>query len=346
MKLKTMQLANPHREKILLRVDFNVKAENGKVKEKFKINAVKETIEWLLERENKIALLSHWGRPSGKDKNFSLNRIKNDLERILNLKIKFVNDCLGEEVKKALDNLEEKEILLLENVRFYSEEMDNSSSFAQSLAENFNLFINDAFSVCHRKQASVVAITQFLPSFAGWRLQKEIKNLEKVREHPYHSAVAIIGGAKIDTKLPLIRKLEENYDFILVGGKVAIEAKEKNISFIKKVILPLDFTENKLDVGEKTIQEFQKIIAGARTIIWNGPMGKFEEKPYDHGTKEILKSIINNKEVFSLLGGGETLQLLEETNNLQKISFVSTGGGAMLTFLGKQTMPGLEVLKI
>ncbi len=346
MKLKTMQLANPHREKILLRVDFNVKAENGKVKEKFKINAVKETIEWLLERENKIALLSHWGRPLGKDKNFSLNRIKNDLERILNLKIKFVNDCLGEEVKKALDNLEEKEILLLENVRFYSEEMDNSSSFAQSLAENFNLFINDAFSVCHRKQASVVAITQFLPSFAGWRLQKEIKNLEKVREHPYHSAVAIIGGAKIDTKLPLIRKLEENYDFILVGGKVAIEAKEKNISFIKKVILPLDFTENKLDIGEKTIQEFQKIIAGARTIIWNGPMGKFEEKPYDHGTKEILKSIINNKEVFSLLGGGETLQLLEETNNLQKISFVSTGGGAMLTFLGKQTMPGLEVLKI
>ncbi len=346
MRLKIMQQANPYQEKVLMRVDFNVAVKEGKIKEKFKIKVIRDTLQWLLERKNKVALLTHWGRPQGKDDNLSLKNITNEISQILEINVKFVDDCVGEKVSQALEDLKDNQVLLLENVRFYSEEEKNESDFAQALAKNFTLFIQDAFSVCHRKHSSVVAITNFLPSFAGWRLQKEVENLEEVKNNPSHPAVAIIGGAKIETKLPLIEKFQENYDNVLVGGKVSLEAKERNISFMKRVILPQDFTENKLDIGEKTIKEFQKIIAKAKTIVWNGPLGKFEEPPYDKSTREILQSIINNQQAFSLLGGGETLQALEEAKAFDKISFVSTGGGAMLTFLSDQAMPGLEVLEI
>ncbi|HEX7586359.1 MAG TPA: phosphoglycerate kinase, partial [Patescibacteria group bacterium] len=223
-------------------------------------------------------------------------------------------------------------------------EEKNDSEFAAALSENFDVFVNDAFSVCHRDQASVTGVAKILPSYAGLWLKKEIENLDKIKKNPAKPAVAIIGGAKIETKLPLIKKFEETYDHILVGGKIANEAMDQKIQFSSKVILPLDLAEDRLDIGPKTIEKFKEIISLAKTIVWNGPMGKFEEKPYNIGTEEILETVIKSG-AFTLMGGGESAQILEENNAMDKISFVSTGGGAMLEYLSGNKLPGIEVLK-
>ncbi|KKQ39119.1 MAG: Phosphoglycerate kinase, partial [Candidatus Moranbacteria bacterium GW2011_GWC2_37_73] len=257
----------------------------------------------------------------------------------------FVNDCVGSEVSKALDALNVGEIILLENVRFYEGEEKNDSEFAKKLAENFDVFVNDAFSVCHRDQASVTGITAYVEGYAGLRLQEEIKNLSRVIHEPESPATAIIGGAKIETKLPLIKRFEKKYAHILVGGKIANEAVDQKIVFSSKVVLPLDFAKDRLDIGPKTINRFKEIIAQSKVIVWNGPMGKFEEQPYDIGTRAILEAIVES-DAFTLIGGGESVQVLEENNLFDKISFVSTGGGAMLEYLSGNLMPGVEALRI
>ena len=341
-KIQDADLAN---KKVLLRADFNVAVENGKVKEGFKIEAVKETLDYLLEKKCKVALVSHFGRPEGKvNPEFSLQQIKNDVEKILKTKTFFIKDCLSEEIENAVDVLGEREVLLLENVRFYPGEEENDESFAQKLAANFEIFINDAFSVSHRNQASVTGITKILPSFAGLRLQKEIEEMEKVKNNFEKPAVAIIGGAKIETKLPVIKFFEEKYDYVLVGGKIANEALEQKIEFSEKVILPFDFVDDKLDIGPATLEKFKEIIRSAKTIVWNGPTGKFEEEKYAVSTNEILKNILEIQ-AYVVVGGGETLEVLEKNNALDKVTFVSTGGGAMLEYLSGNEMPGIEALK-
>jgi len=348
MELRKIQDADLGNKRVLLRAGFNVEIENGNVKEKFKIAAAKDTVEYILSQENaKLALIAHLGRPEGKFKQeFSLRQIVDDVEKILNRKVKFAEDCVGEAVKRELKKLNQGEILLLENVRFHQEEKNNERKFAEKMAENFDIYINDAFGVCHRRQASVVKIAEILPSFAGIRLQEEVKNLGKVKNVPEKRkpAVAVIGGIKIDTKLPLIRNFEKNYDYILVGGKVSIEAMNRKVKFSGKVILTFDFAEGKKDIGEKTIAKFKEIILQAKTVVWNGPMGEFENPPFDKGTKELVKAVIESG-AFSVMGGGESVQILEENGWLEKISFVSTGGGAMLEYLSGGEMPGLEVLR-
>jgi len=345
MQLKKIQNADLKNKRVLLRAGFNVEIENGNVKEKFKIAAAKNTVEYILSQENtKLALVSHLGRPEGKfNQGFSLRQITDDIGKILKRKVKFAEDCVGEKVKQELENLNQGEILLLENVRFHKEEEDNEKEFAERLAENFDVYVSDAFGVCHRDQASVTGVAEILPSFAGIRLQEEIKNLKKVKDNPEHPAAAVIGGAKIKTKLPLIRSFEKSYDYVLAGGKVSIEAADKNMKFGEKVILAFDFAKDKKDIGEKTIAQFKKIISQAKTVVWNGPMGEFEKHPFDKGTKEIIKAIMESG-AFSVAGGGESVQALEENGWLEKISFVSTGGGAMLEYLSGGQMPGLEVL--
>lgn len=355
MNLRKIQETDVKNKKVLLRVDFNVAIENGKAKEAFKIAACKESVKYLLEKGAKVALLSHLGRPAavktlagkpdGKvNPEFSLGQIVNEIEAILEIKIRFIDDCVGEKIKAGLDNLKSGEVLLLENVRFYPEEEKNDSGFSQKLADGFDVFVNDAFSVSHRDQASVTGVTKFLPSYAGLWLQKEIENLDKARNNPEHPAVAIIGGAKIETKLPVISKLAENYDHVLVGGKIANEAKDQNISFSEKVILPVDFAGDRLDIGPETIKKFKEIIAFAKTIVWNGPLGKFEEKPYNTGTNEILAAVVESG-AFVLMGGGESVEILEEQDAMEKISFVSTGGGAMLEYMSGKKLPGIKALE-
>jgi phosphoglycerate kinase len=345
MNLRKMQDADLNEKKVLVRVDFNVSLdESGDVKEEFKIAAAKETVEYILSQGGKVALVSHFGRPGGQAKEeFSLEQLVNDAERILGVKIKFVSDCLDENIGDELETLQDDEVLLLENVRFYADEESNGMEFSEKLAKPFDIFVNEAFSVSHRDQSSVTGVAKILPSYAGFWLQKEVENLEKVKNNPEHPAVAIIGGAKIETKLPLIQKFEESYDYILVGGKVANEVFDQNMKFGEKVILPVDFSGDRLDIGEQTTQKFKEVIASAKTIVWNGPMGKFEEAPYDNGTNAILEAVINSM-AFTLTGGGESVEVLEEKGMMEKISFVSTGGGAMLEFLSGQSMPGLEVL--
>lgn len=344
MNLKKIQNAEVENKSVLLRVDFNVAAENGRVKEKFKIESCKETLKYLLDKNAKITLISHLGRPNGRyNEEFSFKNIVGDISSILKIPVKFCDDCVGEKVKEGLSKLKSGQVLLLENVRFYPEEEINDEDFAKRLAENFDIFVNDAFSVCHRDQASVTGVAKILPSFSGFRLQKEIENLDKVKNNPEQPAVAIIGGAKIETKLPLINELEE-YKCILVGGKVANEAFDQKIKFSSQVVLPEDFEGNRMDIGPKTIKKFTEIISTAKTIVWNGPLGKFEESPFNRGTREILKAIVSS-EAFSLVGGGESVQVLEQENMMEKISFVSTGGGAMLEYFSGGNMPGIDVLR-
>lgn len=366
MNLKKIQDADLIGKKVLLRVDFNVSIKDGKAGERFKIAACHETVEYILAQPGaKLALITHFGRPSfaetadfakaqesgqgnfsGKKVigKFSLENMIPDAEEILGRKIKFVPACIGAKVGEGMDNLGENEILLLENVRLYPGEEINEQEFARKIAENFDVFVNDAFSVCHRNHASVAGVAEILPSYAGLRIQKELERLDAAKENPVHPATAIIGGAKIETKLPLIYMFQKNYDRILVGGRVSVEAINSDIRFSSKVILPVDFSKEKKDIGPKTIENFKKIIAQSKTIVWNGPLGKFEEKPYNTGTDEILKAVIGSG-AFVLMGGGESVQILEEANALDKISFVSTGGGAMLEYLSGNILPGIEVLK-
>ena len=345
MKIKKIQEADLENKKVLLRVDFNVAVENGEVKENFRIEASKETLVYLLGKKCKVALASHLGRPEGKvNPEFSLEQIKDDVENVLGVKIKFIKDCLSGEIKNELENLAENEVLLLENVRFYPGDESNDADFASKLATNFEIFVNDAFSASHRDHASVTGVTKFLPSYAGFLMQKEIEEMEKIKNNFAHPAVAIIGGAKIETKLPVIKFFEEKYDNVLVGGKIANEALDQKIQFSEKVFLPFDFVDDRLDIGPKTLEKFREIIGLAKTIVWNGPTGKFEDEKYALSTNEVLKSVLGSN-AYKVVGGGETLEILEKNQATSKIDFISTGGGAMLEYLSGKPMPGIDALK-
>lgn len=347
MHLRTLQDIDIVGKTVLVRVDFNVELdEKQDVKEKYKLRAAKETIDFLFEHgAAKVALATHFGRPEGKrNEQFAVRQIADDAERILERNIAFADDCIGDTVKTALNSLPTGTPLLLENVRFHSGDETNDESFTKELSAPFDCFVNEAFSVCHRNQGSVTGITKFLPSVAGLHLIREVENLTRVREQPERPALAVIGGAKITTKLPLIKALEKKYDRVLVGGKIAIEAMEQHLKFTDTVTLSDDYNSpEQFDIGEHSIAKFREEILLAKTIVWNGPVGKFEQPKYARGTRAILDAIVESG-AFSVVGGGESVEVLEEANAMKKISFVSTGGGAMLEFLAGGPMPGLEPL--
>ncbi|MDD3498036.1 MAG: phosphoglycerate kinase [Candidatus Moranbacteria bacterium] len=358
MELKKIQDANLKGKNVLVRVDFNVPLKKGGgIEETYKIRSAKATVDHILSKEGAVTLISHLGRPLEQHKDnlgsgiesmgeFSLKKIIPDARDILGVDIKLISSCDSNVIKKSRkESGDENRVFLLENIRFYKEEEENDENFSADLAENFDIFINEAFSVCHRAHASVVGVAKNLPSYAGFHLQREVENLERVKNYPEHPAVAIIGGAKIETKLPLIKSLSDNYDFILVGGKIANEAIDQGIKFDEKVILPFDFADaDRFDIGPKTIDKFIEVIDQAETIVWNGPMGMFEKEPFDRGTRKILEAVIGSG-AFAVVGGGESIQAIEQGGFMDKLSFVSTGGGAMLEFLSGEKMPGLEVLE-
>ncbi|OGI28459.1 MAG: hypothetical protein A2288_03715 [Candidatus Moranbacteria bacterium RIFOXYA12_FULL_44_15] len=350
MNIKKIQDVDVAGKRVIFRVGFDVSVRDGHVEETFKIITVKATLDYLINKGAKVALMTWLGRPGGKkDLRFSLNIIKDDIEKILGYKIEFVPDCVGEEVASVMENLENGEVALLENVRFYPGEGDVETGkefeedFARDLAKGFDLFVSDSFSQAHRNQASITGIPKFIPSYAGFLMQKEVEEMEKMKNNFARPAVAIIGGAKIETKLPVIKFFEEKYDYVLVGGKVANEALAQGVKFSGKVILPVDFVDDRLDVGPKTIEKFKEIISSAKTIVWNGPTGKFEEEKYAVSTRAVLAAVLASG-AYTVVGGGETLEVLEKNNAMDKIDFVSTGGGAMLEYLGGGEMPGVEAL--
>jgi len=346
MHLATLKNVDFSEKNVLVRVDFNVTLENGNIKEKFKMETCKETIEYIRKFQGtRVALISHMGRPEGKvNADFSLRQIVDDIQRVLGYSVIFVESCVGDSVQKSMSAADSGSVLLLENVRFHPGEEENSEKFSSDLANPFDVYVNDAFSVCHRNQASVTGITRYIPSYAGLGLEKEIQHLERIKNNPERPAVAIIGGAKIQTKLPMIHMFEKKYDFVLVGGKIANEAIDEEKTFSSNVLLPIDFVGDRMDIGPKTVALFKEKIREAKTVIWNGPMGKFEDPAYSSGTFLIARSIMDS-EAFSLVGGGESVEVLEENNWISKFSFVSTGGGALLEFLSGSPMPGIDVLK-
>ncbi len=345
---KNLESIEVHGKRVLVRCDFNVPLdEPGNILNDFRIKQTLPTIKYLIDKGAKVILMSHLDPESTglADKKYNLNNIAQRLSELLEINIKKSDDCIGSNTEKETLELKPREVLLLENLRFYKEESDNNEEFAQNLAKNGDVYVNEAFSVCHRKHASVAAITKFLPAVAGFLLEKEIDTLNKVIENPDKPMVAIIGGKKVETKTKVIDKISEQADVVIVSGLIKKEAVEKNINFRypDKIVGPEDKLEA-LDISQQTIDLFTVKIKSAKTVLWNGPFGKYEDAEYAKGTLAIAKAIIDSN-AFSVVGGGETVEFLDRENLSSKFSHVSTGGGAMLAYLSGDKLPGLENLE-
>ena len=378
-------------KKVLLRVDYNVTLlPDLAIANSERIRRSLSTINLLLQKKNKLILLSHLGRPKEREEKYSLRPVAQKLQSLLpSYKVVLINDFESAEGKKRIENQKNSEVLLLENMRFYSGEKNNEETFAKQLASHGDVYVNDAFGVSHRKNASITILPQLIPSYGGLLLKKEVSMISKCIENPKKPFVAVIGGAKISTKIPLLSKLLGLADALLLGGGIAntllkeqgyeigkslleearlSDAKKlielskqknallllpvdvivaKNISdrhgFVKKIseIAPDDMI---LDIGPATMMLFGKNIIQAKTIVWNGPLGYFENPEFRRGTDFVYYSIAQNQNAVSIVGGGETLAAISKKEYLDKITHVSTGGGAMLQFIEKDTLPGLEVL--
>ncbi len=348
----------------LLRIDLDI--DNREEKNNVRIKAAVKTINYLRANKVKIIIISHRGRPTVKnDPHHSLKKLIPYLEKEIRHKIIFVPALDPEKIKDAL-NLSKEGIILLENLRFNKGEEKNSKKFAKILATCADIYVNDAFAVTHRTHASVYAITKLLPSYGGLHLEDEINHLNNVLRNPKKPFTLIIGGAKIKDKLGVIQNLEKNTNKILIGGAVgntllyargnsiqkSLYNKEelplaKKLLKNKKIQLPVDLAwQNKkiIDIGERTIAEFKKVVYGSKTIVWNGPLGEIEKKEGRRGTVAIIKAITDSP-AFSLIGGGETVRVLCELRKVKDINWVSVGGGAMLQFLSGKKLPGLEALR-
>lgn len=358
---KTLKDYNFENKKVLVRCDFNVPInETGEILDDFRITQALPTIKYLIEKNAKVILMSHLGEPEaclpvgvGKcDENFKLDNVAKKLSELLNLKVLKLDDCIGEEIKKQVENLKGGEVVLLENLRFYKEETENNENFAKELASLGEVYVNEAFSVCHRNNASVSLLPNYLPACAGFLLEKEILNLDKVlgkspsnsSGQAAHPMTAIIGGKKVETKSKFINKMSEIADFVLIGDLLEKEIIEKNIllSYPEKVFSAKDHLEDPA-IEEETIKLFKEKILQSKIIIWNGPLSQTEKPEYAQGTLEIAKAIIESK-AFSVVGGGETVEFLRQEGIIDSFSHVSTGGGAMIAYLSGEKLPGIIAL--
>ncbi len=311
---KTIKDFDVKNKRVLVRCDFNIPLdEKENITDDFRIKQTIPTIQYLLHNKAKVILMSH----------LAGNRHL---------------DVIWKRVKKYLKTKTE-EIVFLDNLRLDQREKENSDEFAKELASLGDIYINDAFGVCHRKHASVVGIPKYLPSGAGFLLEKEIKVLSKVLKNPEHPLVAIIGGVKVESKVKVIEQFLEKADYVLIGGKIAYNVNLAS----SNLYLPVDY-KNNLDIGPKTIETFSKIIRKAKMIVWAGPVGKFENPLYEKGTKQIAEEISKNNKAFKIAGGGDTIFALTKFGLRDKFDHISTGGGAMLQFLSGEELPGLEAL--
>lgn len=366
---------------VLVRVDFNVSLnKDHTIANDERIRQSIPTLKHLLEQNNKLILVSHLGEPKEKDLTYSLQPIVTDLQTYLtDYTITLIDDFTH-----GLPTQGAKEIFLLENIRFFPQETANDSSFAQSLASLAKVYVNDAFAVSHRKHATVVGIPQLLPAYGGLLLKKEISMISKAIKDPKKPFIAILGGSKISTKIKLIGKLIETADHVLLGGGLAHNfllakgltigksiaeesemehtrslltlAEEKNTELILpkdaviqtgevKQITDIHEDDQIFDIGPQTQAYFGAFIALAQTIVWNGPVGKFEDPLFRRGTDFTYYAITENTHAISILGGGDTLAAMTNKEHLEKITHISTGGGAMLEYIENGTLPGIEALE-
>ena len=382
-------------KKAIIRVDLNVPLnEKKEVTDYTRIEAIKETVNFVIDNGGSCILLSHLGRPKGKEENLSLKHILGPVSETLDKPVVFFQDCIGEEAEQATKKLQPGEIILMENLRFYKEETDGDKLFAEKLSRLGDLYINDAFGTCHREHASTAVIAKYFPNekYVGKLLQKELGAISQIAEHGEKPVLAILGGAKVSSKLNILYNLIKKVDKIIIGGGMAYtfiaaqggkigeslieedlienakEILEIANSLNKEIILPDDikastdfdqndliktFDSNKiengwmgLDIGTKTIEKFNQAILSSKTIFWNGPVGVFEKEAFLEGTRSICNSLKEAKTlgVNVIVGGGDSIAALKKLGKEDWVSYISTGGGALLESLEGKTLPGVKAL--
>jgi len=349
--MKTVRDLKVENKRVLVRCDFNVPLDdNGDILDDFRIRKTIPTIEYLIKNGAKVILMSHLGKPEGKKvNNLKMDRVQEALMEYLNLSVTKAPDCIGREIERYIkEDIRQGEVLLLENLRFHKEEEKGDLKFAKSLSNLGDIYINDAFGASHRSHASIVGVPKYLPSAAGFLLEEEVNNLMKILRTPKKPMVAIIGGKKVETKIKPINKILEITDFLLVGGLIdeGLKSKDIIVKYPKKIIAPIDAVKDdgrELDIGPETLKLFSEKILKAETIFWNGPLGKTEEERFSKGTEMVARAITKSG-AFAVVGGGETVEFLNRKGLIEKFEHVSTGGGAMLEFIGNETLPGLEAL--
>jgi phosphoglycerate kinase len=388
---KTVKDIDVSNKRVIVRVDFNVPLDEGRnITDDSRIKGALPTIKYLIDSNAKVILMSHLGRPKGKVKDeFRLTPVAKRLGELLEKEVKKLDDCIGDDVAKAVSAMKPKDVILLENLRFHPEEEANDSGFSKKLASLADVFINDAFGTCHRAHASTEGITKYLPSAAGFLVGKEIEYFEKATRNPDKPYVAILGGAKVSGKIDVITNLSKKVDAILIGGAMAytflkslgidtgsskVEADKIDLakeildgaaSKNVRILLPEDHViadkidaaaktqttngkeipEGKigLDIGPKTVKQFEGVLKDAKTVVWNGPVGFFEVKPFSKGTEALAKFLAGSK-LTTIIGGGDTAAAINELGLGDKMSHISTGGGASLEYLEGKTLPGIAAL--
>ena len=393
--MKTLQDFDFKDKKALVRVDFNVPLDDHfKVTDATRIEAAKATIDAILKQGGSVILMSHLGRPKGKEAKYSLEHIVEKASEVLGVTVKFVADSRGEVAQKAAADLKPGEVLLLENLRFYSEEEAGDTAYAKELASLGDIYVNDAFGTAHRAHASTTIIAQFFPEHKafGLLLAKEIESLDKVLKSSAKPVTAVLGGSKVSSKITVIENILDKVDHLIIGGgmtftfikaqggkigdsiceddkqELALEilalAKQKNVQIHLPVdvIAADDFSNDAatqvvdvtkipdgwqgLDAGPKSLEQFKKIILESKTILWNGPLGVFEMENFAKGTIALGNFIADatQKGAFSLVGGGDSVAAVKQFGLEEKMSYVSTGGGAMLEMLEGRTLPGIAAI--
>lgn len=374
-------------KKVFLRLDLNLPLDkHGKISDTTRLQKSLPTIKRLLEKKAKVVIFSHLGRPQNREQKFSLRQVALKIEDFLKQKVIFAPEIEKTKLAPIINNLQNSEVVLAENTRFYPQEKANDPTFCKSLASLFDLYINDSFGTIHRKEASNYGIAKcFATPSCGFLVQTEIQNLSKLLQKPAQPFVAILGGAKIKDKIPLIQNLIPLVDTILIGGGMAytfLKARGETIgnsivdnssldfskellkNYGNKICLPSDhIVTNELkkcsdfancdkisaeklgvDLGQKTIKKYKDTIKMAKTIFWNGPLGVTEIKPFDNASNEIAKAVAKSNS-FSVIGGGDSVLTVTKLGIQEKISHISTGGGAALEFIANKELPGISVLK-
>lgn len=381
-------------KRVLLRADLNVPMHEGRITDLTRIERLTPTIRELLDKGARLAICSHFGRPKGRRvPELSLRPVAGALATVLGRPVGFVEDCIGEEAERAVAALAPGEAVVLENTRFHPGEEANDPAMAQALARLADIYVNDAFSAAHRAHASTEGVAHYLPAYAGRLMQRELEALQAALEHPAHPVAAVVGGAKVSTKLDLLRNLLSRVDALVIGGAMAntfLAAQGVNVgqslqepemhatareiladarSRGTEILLPVDVVVTDrlapgaearalpldaipadriiVDVGPQTIAGLAARLGQWRTLVWNGPLGAFEVPPFDRGTVELARKVAEASgtgRLLSVAGGGDTVAALRQAGVIEKLSYVSTAGGAFLEWLEGKTLPGVAVL--
>ncbi|MBR4927400.1 MAG: phosphoglycerate kinase [Alphaproteobacteria bacterium] len=394
MAYKTLDDFEFQGKTVFVRADLNVPAKDGVITDMTRIDRFVPTLREIVEKGGKVVVASHFGRPKGEKKpEFSVEFMKPALEKASGYAVKFVDDCIGEKRDEAIKSMENGDVILLENLRFYAGEEKNDREFAESLASGIDIYINDAFSTAHRAHASTEGMAHLLPRGAGRLMQEELEALDKALGNPQRPAVALVGGSKVSTKLELLSNLVKKVDYLCIGGGMAhtflaakgIEMGEGSLvepamidtakSIMEnagscQIVLPVDLTwadafgegqeahvsdadqvpagKVLMDIGPKSAEAFIDVIKKCNTLIWNGPVGAFEIKPFDAQTNAIARAVAtltNEGKLTSVAGGGDTVSALKKAGVEPELTYVSAAGGAFLEWMEGKSLPGVAILE-